>query len=333
MGHDHHHHDSAVPDAFQDVVELARPESTELYDSLVGLDDTKRRLRREATVRLQPHLLDQWSERYHGRVLPLVTRLTTRPCVFVFSGDVGTGKTALAESFGSPLAESLGIPVVLYRLSLAARGSGLVGEMTALIGEAFDHLLAEARGAVPAPGQAPERAFILVVDEADTVAQSRESEQMHHEDRAGVNALIRGIDALAADRLPVMVVLCTNRGGALDPAVQRRAIQVFPFSRPDEHQRRELWIRLLDGLCPTDEELDTLAARSGAAVGSHLGYTYSDLVHTALPIAMLDAFPDQPLTVGLVLAALADLAPTPQFGAESPDASDALYMNGAPRAL
>jgi SpoVK/Ycf46/Vps4 family AAA+-type ATPase len=249
--------------------------------------------------------------------------------MFVFSGDVGTGKTALAETFGSPLSEELGIPVVLYRLSLAARGSGLVGEMTSLIAEAFDHLLEVARLATPGAGQPPDRAFVLVVDEADTVAQSRESEQMHHEDRAGVNALIRGIDALAAERVPVMVVLCTNRGRAIDPAVQRRAIRVFSFDRPDAQQRRELWTRLLDGVATSDAELDRLAEASGASKQHPQGYTYSDLVHTALPVAMLEAFPDRPLTADLVLAALAGLSPTPQFGAQSEQASLILDTIGA----
>ena len=33
-------------------------------------------------------------------------------------------------------------------------------------------------------------AVILLVDEADALAQSREAAQMHHEDRAGVNAFL-----------------------------------------------------------------------------------------------------------------------------------------------
>ena len=47
-----------------------------------------------------------------------------------------------------------------------------------------------------------------VVDEADSLAQSREQTQMHHEDRAGVNALLRGIDDFTTEGLPIVVVLC-----------------------------------------------------------------------------------------------------------------------------
>lgn len=38
----------------------------------------------------------------------------------MFAGDVGCGKTALAESFGCDLADSLNLPVFLYRLKLTA---------------------------------------------------------------------------------------------------------------------------------------------------------------------------------------------------------------------
>ena len=56
---------------------------------------------------------------------------------------------------------------------------------------------------------------------------------MHHEDRAGVNALIRGISQIATEAPGVLVVMCTNRIGALDPAIRRRAAAEFDFARPD----------------------------------------------------------------------------------------------------
>ena len=77
--------------------------------------------------------------------------------------------------------------------------------------------------------------LVLVVDEADALAQSRAAEQMHHEDRAGVDALLAGVDSLAGEHVPVLVVMCTNRERALDPAVLRRAAATFhlrPARRP-----------------------------------------------------------------------------------------------------
>jgi AAA+ superfamily predicted ATPase len=61
---------------------------------------------------------------------------------------------------------------------------------------------------------------------------------MHHEDRAGVNAFIRGIDRIANEKLPAAVIMCTNRLSALHPAVRRRAAEVLSLSRPAEEQRR-----------------------------------------------------------------------------------------------
>ena len=60
---------------------------------------------------------------------------------------------------------------------------------------------------------------------------------MHHEDRAGVNAFIRGIDRIGNGRLPAAAIMCTNRLNALDPAVKRRAADILIFERPDDAQR------------------------------------------------------------------------------------------------
>ena len=103
--------------------------------------------------------------------------------------------------------------------------------MTQLLSTAFDYTVAEATKLKSASGKA-RGAIILLVDEADALAQSREAAQMHHEDRAGVNAFIRGIDRIANARLPAAVLMCTNRLSALDPAVRRRAADVLSFVRP-----------------------------------------------------------------------------------------------------
>lgn len=173
-----------------------------------------------------------WAESFHhGRVAAL-DLFTDRAPLFVFAGDVGSGKSALAESFGCDLADQLNLPVFLYRLKLATCGSGLVGEMTSLIGDAFSHLHHQGRQATGPRGI--NSALVFVVDEADALVQSREAAQMHHEDRAGVDAFLAGIDSLVGTQIPVIVVLCTNRVGALDPAVMRRAAATFTFTRPDE---------------------------------------------------------------------------------------------------
>ena len=101
----------------------------------------------------------------------------------ILAGDVGTGKTELASTVGDPVARQEGINITLYPLSLSTRGSGRVGEMTKLMSAAFDETYKTAL-ALKGRGAKASGAVILLVDEADAIVQSRENDQMHHEDRA-----------------------------------------------------------------------------------------------------------------------------------------------------
>jgi AAA+ superfamily predicted ATPase len=295
-------------DLFEEILELPDPAAQRRYDRLVGLDHVKDRLGKEAALLLNPKLLRDWSERHHdGRVIAAVTQFEERPPLLVFAGDVGTGKSTLAESFGDPIARTHHIAVRVMRLSLRTRGTGAVGEMTRLLSAAFDAVVEQARSA------GDRAATILVIDEADALAQSRELTQMHHEDRAGVDTLVRGIDKLAEERLPVLVVMCTNRLTALDPAVRRRAAAEFYFVRPDEGQRAQVLHAALDGAGLRDADITHLARLTGDD-GRGYGYSYSDLVQRLVPAAVLAAFPDQPLTVDVLAAQVTLHPPTKPFG-------------------
>ena len=85
-------------DLFDAVIEFPDNSSRVRYDSLVGLDEIKRRLVNEAHILLEPESLERWSASFHGGPLPASDALTGRPPMFLFAGDVGTGKTALAET-------------------------------------------------------------------------------------------------------------------------------------------------------------------------------------------------------------------------------------------
>lgn len=293
-------------DLFEEDLDLPDPIAQQRYTSLVGLDPIKIRLAKEAELILQPKLLEDWSIRTHGTVLPAVGWVTGRPPLMIFAGDVGTGKTTLAETFADAIARRHRIDVRVKRLSLRARGSGAVGEMTRLIGTAFDTLLREARSAgLGCP-------VVLVIDEADALAQSREAAQMHHEDRAGVNALIRGISQIASERLPILVIMCTNRADALDPAVRRRAAAEFTFARPDEAQRAAVLSTVFNGVGLTDRQIAALADLTGPN-GRGYGYTYSDLVDRVLAATCLAAYPDQPITADLIAEQIRANPPTRPF--------------------
>jgi AAA+ superfamily predicted ATPase len=297
-------------DLFQPVIELPEPVRADRYRRLVGLAEMKERLRKEAILLADPDRLVRWAEKFHAVGTAVTTLFTDRAPLFVFAGDVGCGKSALAESFGCDLADELDLPVYLYRLKLATRGSGLVGEMTALIGSAFEHLHIQGRQARTAKGI--NAVSILVVDEADALVQSRAAQQMHHEDRAGVDAFLAGVDSLAGANMPVLVVLCTNRVGALDPAIMRRAAATFTFERPDDTQRHAVLDHALRGISLKPQTIPHLVALTGPT-RTRPGFTYSDLSQRLIPAAVMRAFPDDALSDDILLTVAQQLEPSPVF--------------------
>ena len=226
----------AVDELFEHQITYPDFDARDRLERLVGLDEHKRRLAKILGSLVNPDALEEWARQHHRGAEALLDTVLRRPPLVVLAGDVGSGKTELAETIGDAVARKEEIGITLLPLSLSARGQGRVGEMTQLLSAAFEHTVTEAAKLKSNSGPA-RGAIILLVDEADALAQSREAAQMHHEDRAGVNALIRGVDRIANARLPAAVIMCTNRLSALDPAVRRRAADVFSFSRPNDEQR------------------------------------------------------------------------------------------------
>jgi len=301
---------------FEEVREFPDPSAARRFAALVGLDAMKDRLLKEARLLFDSESLIAWSTKHHRHKIRLVDFFRDRPPLFIFAGDVGTGKTALAETFGDAVAREAEINVTLYGLSLNARGTGAVGEMTTLLSKAFGEVKHAAK---KASGRAGKRGagVVLLIDEADALGQSRELAQMHHEDRAGVNALIRGVDDLATANIPAIVVMCTNRLEALDPAIRRRAAVTFTFTRPDDEQRLALLSPVLEEIGFSSQQIQSLVTATGATHGRKYGYTYSDLTQRLLPGLLLSAYPSKPITFDLAKEAVEYHPPTPPFKAEA----------------
>lgn len=301
---------------FHPVIALPDATRADRYARLVGLDSTKARLRKEAAVLADPGALIKWASKHHPEVRgddPSFTLLKDRAPLLLFAGDVGSGKSALAESFGGDLATHLGVEVDLWRLKLSTRGSGHVGEMTALINAAFDEVTTEAKLGRHYGTGTVTKVTVMVIDEADALVQSREATQMHHEDRAGVDAFLASIDSLAGSGIPLLVVMCTNRLAALDPAVKRRAAATFNFGRPDEDQRRQVILTAFKNYALEDDTVEKLVAATGPQGPERAGFTYSDLTQRLLPSAILAAYPEDPITADLLISVATDLGPTPPF--------------------
>ena len=287
-------------------------DARERLGRLVGLDDHKARLTKILRLLVNPAGLESWASKYHPNANGVLGSILRRPPLVVLAGDVGAGKSELAETIGDAVARQEHIDISLFPVSLSTRGQGRVGEMTQLLSAAFEHTVTEASKLKTVSGKSG-GAVILLIDEADALAQSREAAQMHHEDRAGVNALIRGIDRIGKARLPAAVIMCTNRLRALDPAVKRRAADILIFNRPDHVQRHAVLAEPLEHLGFTKSQIDAVVAATGARKDRAYGFTFSDLTQRLLPSIVLDAYPATAVTAARAMAIATSMVPTPPF--------------------
>ena len=297
---------------FERRITLPDPSSRERLALLVGLDDHKERLEKILGLTLDPTGLTNWLANHHPKASGLLDVILRRPHLVVLEGDVGSGKSELAETIGDAVARRFDVDIMLYPISLSTRGEGRVGEMTQLLSAAFDSVIDEASKLKGKSGKA-RGGVILLIDEADALAQSREAAQMHHEDRAGVNALIRGVDRLGNGKYPAAVIMCTNRVGALDPAIRRRAAEILKFTRPDEQQRLAVIGPPLQQLGFSDSQVAAITSATGPRNGEGYGFTFSDLTQHLLPTIVLDAYPTDPVDPTRALEIAKKMDPTPPF--------------------
>lgn len=289
------------------LFETERPLPDERYRDLaprlVGFEARYERIRRDLRLLADPEEIRAWSKRHHKQVLPLCAAIADRYPLVIFSGDVGTGKTATAEVACDRLARETKKDATLFKLSTRVRGSGKVGEMGTLINEAFNTVVAEA---------GKTRSAYLIIDEADSLAANREAGQSHHEDKVAVNTVIQRVDELRRMGGRVLVFLCTNRPTALDPAIVRRAARIETFARPDDKEREELLKMDCEGLHLTPQQVRELVRLTGPRTDpTRPGFTFSDLRTRLIPDAVSRAFPDRPMTAEDLIEAARALEPSP----------------------
>jgi AAA+ superfamily predicted ATPase len=268
---------------------------------LVGFENRYNRLHRDLRLLAESEEVRAWSRKYHHKVLAICAAISDRYPLVIFAGDVGTGKTATAEGACDRLARDSSREAMLFKLSTRVRGSGKVGQMSTLINQAFDVVAKQA-------GKA--RQAFLIIDEADSLASTRETAQSHHEDKVAVNTVIQRVDDLRRHSGRVLVFLCTNRAGALDPAVVRRAARTEMFNRPTEQEREELLRMDLHGLNITDDVIRELVRLTGPRISSP-GYTFSDLRSKLLPEALCRAFPTRAMTGDDLVQSAKEVRPSP----------------------
>jgi hypothetical protein len=293
-----------------EVIRYPDDKFTATYETLVGLDAIKTSMLRKLKLLLRPGYIDDWIKYQYGKQYPrrLAQGLRERFPLLLLEGEVGSGKTALARSVGHILARNMKTELALFVVNAQVRGSGHVGELTQNIARAFTEAeKCQEREQIP---------VLLLIDEADALAQTRGGRQTHHEDDAGVNALIQRIDHLRGR--PLVVLFATNLVASLDAAIMRRASGIYHFDRPTADQRADVLCRLLKEGGINDAQIAQLVAltepRSLPGFGALLHrYTYSDLTQRIIPHAVEEAiYAKASLRVEHLVLACQTILPTPE---------------------
>ena len=139
---------------FERRMAYPNPTARDRLNRLVGLDSHKDKLAKVLGLLVNPGRLLRWRDRHYPGSDLLFDSVLHRPPLVILAGDIGSGKTELAETIGDAVARQESIEVALLPLSLSARGTGKVGEMTQLISGAFDVTIREA-GGMMAKNRAP----------------------------------------------------------------------------------------------------------------------------------------------------------------------------------
>lgn len=152
---------------------------------------------------------------------PRFSRAGARASGILFYGPPGCGKSRLAQAICGELEQEV-------RLLAPSDLKGLyIGWGQIRIREHFDWLFEESNR-------------VLLIDEFDAIARSRNSSQMHSDEKADVNELLVQLDK--AGRLGRMVLCTTNYVSSLDEAVLRsgRFSEFVPVPPPDEEAAADI---------------------------------------------------------------------------------------------
>ena len=289
---------------FDNTIELPNLEIQERTKKLVGFQSKYKRIYSNLKLLLDQEGLQEWSRKFHNTELPVITHLREKYPLIILAGDAGTGKTVAAESIADEMVRELKKEGYFLKLSTRVRGEGLHGQMGNLVNDAFAELKVQA---------GKKRIAFLLIDEADAIATTRSTLQMHQEEKAAVNTLIQKIDEIRDLKGRAVVFMSTNRLHFIDEAILRRAAIILEFTRPNKEERKELFSVCLDGLDLKDEELSTLADLTGEEKNNGIGFSYSDLRLKVLPEAIASVFPDAPLTFDILIDTVSKIKPSPQI--------------------
>lgn len=289
---------------FDNTIDLPNNEIKERTENLIGFETKFQRIYGNLKLLLDQEGLKAWSKKYHKVELPLISQLTERYPLIILAGDAGTGKSVSAEAIADRMVRELKKEGFFLKLSTRVRGEGLHGQMGNLVNDAFTELKKQA---------GKNRLAFLFIDEADAIATTRSTIQMHQEEKAAVNTLIQKIDEIRELKGRAIIFMSTNRLHFIDEAIVRRAAVILEFERPSEQERKELFGKSLDGIHLSKKELQELADLTSPEQNENVGHSFSDIRLKILPEAIASCFPDNALTFEALCSTIKNIKPSPQI--------------------
>lgn len=289
---------------FDNTIELPSADIQNKAKHLIGFENKFQRIAGNLKLLLDQDGLIEWSKKHHKGELPIIQQLVDRYPLIILEGDAGTGKTASAEAIADKMVRELKKEGFFLKLSTRVRGEGIHGQMGNLVNDAFAQLKTQA---------GKKRIAFLLIDEADAIATSRSTLQMHQEEKAAVNTLIQKIDEIRELKGRAIIFMSTNRLHFIDEAIVRRASVVLKFERPNDEERKEVFAQSLDGLKLTDEQLNELSLLTGPEKNDNLGHSFSDIILRILPEAVAKCFPTRPLTFDVLKETILHIKPSPEI--------------------
>lgn len=136
----------------------------------------------------------------------------------LFYGPPGCGKTMTAGA----IAAELGLPLLYVRFDAII--SSYLGETAGNIRKVFDFVNGDS--------------YVMLFDEFDAIARSRNDKYEHGEIKRVVNTFLQQIDNFKARSL---VIAATNFEQSLDYAIWRRFDSTLRFDMPNNNERVELF--------------------------------------------------------------------------------------------
>jgi SpoVK/Ycf46/Vps4 family AAA+-type ATPase len=289
---------------FDNTIELPNSEVLKRTNDLIGFQEKFDRIYSNLKLLLDQEGLIEWSKKFHKVELPIINQLKDKYPLIILAGDAGTGKTVSAESIADKMTRELKKEGFFLKLSTRVRGEGLHGQMGNLVNDAFAELKTQA---------GKKRIAFLLIDEADAIATTRSTSQMHQEEKAAVNTLIQKIDEIRELNGRAIVFMSTNRLHFLDEAIIRRAAIILEFERPTTEERKALFDKSLTGLKFSDKELEELSELTSPEKNNNLGFSFSDIRLKILPESIANAYPDKALSFSIIKETISKIKPSPKI--------------------